>query len=140
MRQKPQFDLGGSLEGSYGNYDAIVVKGDVTGPISDTVAFSIGGNYNRRDGYARDLHLGQDVNDRNRWGVRGQLLFEPSDALSIRLIGDYDKIDENCCIAANVIAGPTIAITDALVGRPRLHRQNPFPHAGYNNFLSSNQT
>src|SRR3546814_7004969 len=84
MRQKPQFDLGGSLEASYGNYDAIIVKGYVTGPISDTVAFSIGGNYNRRDGYARDLHLGQDVNDRNRWGVRGQLLFEPSDALSIR--------------------------------------------------------
>src|SRR3546814_17318390 len=114
MRQKPQFDLGGSLEGSYGNYDAIVVKGDVTGPISDTVAFSIGGNYNRRDGYARDLHLDQDVNDRNRWGVRGQLLFEPSDALSIRLIGDYDKIDENCCIAANIVAGPTM---DIKIGR-----------------------
>jgi len=139
ITQKPQFDFGGSLEASYGNYDAIVVKGDVTGPISDTIAFSIGGNYNRRDGYARDLHLDQDVNDRNRWGVRGQLLFEPSDALSIRLIGDYDKIDENCCIAANIVAGPTMDITDALVGGPSVDRENPFSYDVYNNFLSENR-
>src|SRR3546814_6544085 len=40
ITQKPRFDFGGSLEASYGNYDAIIVKGDVTGPISDTVARS----------------------------------------------------------------------------------------------------
>src|SRR3546814_9633371 len=103
-------------------------SGNVTGPISDTVAFSLGGSYNRRDGYAQDLNLDTDVNDRNRWGVRGQLLFEPTDALSIRLIGDYDKIDENCCIAGNVIAGPTIAITDALAGGTSVDRENPFSY------------
>ncbi|HWW56674.1 MAG TPA: TonB-dependent receptor [Sphingopyxis sp.] len=139
VTQKPQFEFGGSAEVTYGNYDAITVKGDVTGPISDTIAFSIGGNYNRRDGYAQDLNLDTDVNDRNRWGVRGQLLFEPTDALSIRLIGDYDKIDENCCIAGNVIAGPTVAITDFLVGGPSVDRENPFSYNVYNNFLSTNR-
>lgn len=139
VTQKPQFEFGGSAEVTYGNYDAITVKGDVTGPISDTVAFSIGGSYNRRDGYAQDLKLGTDVNDRNRWGVRGQLLFEPTDALSIRLIGDYDKIDENCCIAGNVIAGPTVAITNALAGGPSVDANNPFSYKVYNNFLSSNE-
>ena len=139
VTQKPQYDFGGSAEVTYGNYNAITVKGDVTGPISDTVAFSIGGSYNRRDGYAQDLNLDTDVNDRNRWGVRGQLLFEPTDALSIRLIGDYDKIDENCCIAGNVIAGPTIAITNALAGGPSVDPNNPFSYDVYNNFLSSNK-
>lgn len=139
VTQKPQFEFGGSAEVTYGNYDAITVKGDVTGPISDTVAFSIGGSYNRRDGYAQDLKLDTDVNDRNRWGVRGQLLFEPTDALSIRLIGDYDKIDENCCIAGNVIAGPTVAITNALAGGPSVDANNPFSYDVYNNFLSSNK-
>ncbi|UKK85668.1 TonB-dependent receptor [Sphingopyxis sp. BSN-002] len=138
VTQKPQYEFGGSVEASYGNYDAIVLKGDITGPISDKVAFSIGGNFNRRDGYAKDLNLNTDVNDRNRWGVRGQLLFEPTDALSIRLIGDYDKIDENCCIAGNVIAGPTIAITNALAGGPSVDANNPFSYRVYNNFLSSN--
>ncbi len=139
VTQKPQYEFGGSAEVTYGNYDAITVKGDVTGPISDTVAFSIGGSYNRRDGYAQDLKLDTDVNDRNRWGVRGQLLFEPTDALSIRLIGDYDKIDENCCIAGNVIAGPTVAITDALAGGTSVDANNPYSYKVYNNFLSSNE-
>lgn len=139
VTQKPQYEFGGSAEVTYGNYDAITVKGDVTGPLSDTVAFSIGGSYNRRDGYAQDLKLGTDVNDRNRWGVRGQLLFEPTNALSIRLIGDYDKIDENCCIAGNVIAGPTVAITNALAGGPSVDANNPFSYDVYNNFLSSNK-
>lgn len=139
VTQKPQFDFGGSAEVTYGNFNALTVKGDVTGPISDTVAFSIGGAYNRRDGYAKDLKLDTDVNDRNRWGVRGQLLFEPTDALSIRLIGDYDKIDENCCIAGNVIAGPTVAITNALAGGLSVDANNPFSYRVYNNFLSSNE-
>jgi outer membrane receptor protein involved in Fe transport len=93
VTQKPQYEFGGSVEASYGNYDAFVIKGDITGPISDKIAFSLGGNYNRRDGYARDVNLDTDVNDRNRWGVRGQLLLEPTEALTIRLIGDYDKIE-----------------------------------------------
>ncbi|KAB2855644.1 MAG: TonB-dependent receptor, partial [Sphingopyxis terrae] len=135
---KPQYEFGGSVEASYDNYDAFVIKGDITGPISDKIAFSLGGNYNRRDGYARDVNLDTDVNDRNRWGVRGQLLFEPTEALTIRLIGDYDKIDENCCIAGNVIAGPTVAITNALAGGPSVDANNPFSYRVYNNFLSSN--
>jgi iron complex outermembrane receptor protein len=139
VTQKPQYEFGGSAEVTYGNYNAITVKGDVTGPIAENVAFSIGGSYNRRDGYAQDLKLDTDVNDRNRWGVRGQLLFEPTDALSIRLIGDYDKIDENCCIAGNVIAGPTVAITNALAGGPSVDANNPFSYDVYNNFLSTNE-
>ena len=116
ITQKPQFEFGGSAELSYGNYNAIIAKADITGPISDTIAFSLAANLNKRDGYARDLNLGTDVNERNRYGVRGQLLIEPSDDLSIRLIGDYDHINEDCCVAGNVVNGPTGAIVDALAG------------------------
>ncbi|HEY9091597.1 TonB-dependent receptor [Parasphingorhabdus sp.] len=138
ITQKPQFEFGGSASLTYGNYDTIIAKADVTGPITDSVAFSLAGNYNRRDGYAQDLALGTDVNDRNRWGTRAQLLFEPSNDLSVRLIADYDKIDENCCIAANVVNGPTGAIADALAGGIALDPENPFSYDVYNNFLSTN--
>lgn len=138
VTQKPQFKFGGSAEFTYGNYNAIVGKASVTGPITDTIAFSIGGNINKRDGYARDVALGIDVNDRDRWGVRGQLLFEPSSDLSVRLIGDYDKIDENCCIAGNLVAGPTVPIINALAGGVGLDAENIFSYDVYNNFPSSN--
>ncbi len=138
VTQKPQFDFGGSASFTYGNFNTIVAKADVTGPITETVAFSLSGNYNKRDGYARDVNLNTDVNDRNRWGVRGQLYFEPNSDLSVRLIADYDKIDENCCIAGNIVAGPTIALTNFLAGGLSVDAENPFSYDVYNNFLSSN--
>ena len=43
-----------------------------------------------------------ETNDRDRYFLRGQALFEPNDALSIRLIGDYTNRDESCCGAAYI--------------------------------------
>jgi iron complex outermembrane recepter protein len=114
---EPQFEFGGSAEFSYGNFNAIIAKADITGPITDTIAFSLAGNYNTRDGYVTDIVSGNESNERNRYGVRGQLLFEPSDAFKIRFIGDYDKIDENCCAVVNIFDGPTGNAVRALGGR-----------------------
>ncbi|MDQ2877933.1 MAG: TonB-dependent receptor, partial [Pseudomonadota bacterium] len=136
---EPAFKFGGSAEAGYGNYNAVILKADITGPISDTVAFSLAGNYNHRDGYAYDVQQNKKVNDRNRYGFRGQLLFEPSSDFRLRLIGDYDKIDENCCVAGNLINGPTGAIVNALAGGTGIDAQNVFSYRVYNNFLSSNK-
>lgn len=133
----PSATLGGNIEASYGNYNAVVVKGVVTGPITDTIGFSLSGNYNRRDGYARYVNLNQDVNDRNRFGGRAQLLFQPNSDLKIRLIADYDKIDEKCCIATNLFDGPTGAIIRALGGN--VNSNQPFSYNGYANFQSTNK-
>lgn len=135
---EPSFDFEAGGEISYGNYGAFVAKLDATGPLSDTVAFSLAGNYNRRDGTVQDLALGRDVNTRNRYGIRGQLLFEPSDALKIRLIGDFDNINEVCCAVANVVAGPTTAIINALTGGRGLEPGLPFSYQVRNNFPSTN--
>lgn len=116
VTREPQFTFGGSVEASYGNYNAMVLKGDLTGPISDTVAFSVDGSYNKRDGYSRIVNLDKDLHDRNRWGMRGQLLFEPTSDLRFRLMGDYNKIDEVCCTVGNVLAGPSTAAVFAVGG------------------------
>ena len=107
VTRPPQFEFGGSVEASYGNFNALVLKGDVTGPISDNIAFSIDGSYNRRDGYGNIVNLDEDVSERNRWAARGQLLIEPTPDLSIRLIGDYSRFDEACCVVSTLVAGPT---------------------------------
>ena len=139
VTQRPQFTFGGSASLTYGNYDQVVLRGDVTGPISDTVAFSIAGNFNRRDGYVRVLNLDTDVNDRNRWDLRGQLLFAPGDNLEIRLIGDYSRIDELCCAASNLIYGPTGAILNAINGGPAAVAEDPFSNTVRLNRLPENE-
>ena len=113
----PSFDFGGSVEASYGNFDAMVVKGYVTGPISDTIAASLSAGYNKRDGYVTNLYNGDDLNDRNRWFTRGQVLFEPSDVFKFRLIADYDKIDEKCCAVFNLRRSAATSAVEAVGGR-----------------------
>ncbi len=94
----PKFDFGGHAEASYGNFNAIRLAGGVTGPIAgDTVAGRLEGVYFKRDGYVKDLISGRDLHNRDRYLVRGQLLFQPSSDLSVKLIGDYGHRNEECC-------------------------------------------
>lgn len=98
----PKFGFGGNVEASYGNYDALILKGVVTGPVSEQLAVSLAGGINKRDGYNQDLGTGNRTNERNRWFVRGQALWEPTAQTRVRLIGDYSKIDEICCGVVNL--------------------------------------
>ena len=136
VTREPQFTFGGSAALTYGNYDNIVVRGDVTGPITDSVAFSVEGNYNTRDGYVDVVNLDEKINERNRYGARAQLLFDNGGALRVRAIGDYSKIDENCCFAGNVLAGPTFAATRAVGGN--VAANDPFTYEAYLNQLPTN--
>ena len=138
VTEKPKFEFGGNVEASYGNYDAVVVKGVVTGPVSDTLALSLAGGINKRDGYNRNLATGGRTNDRDRWFVRGQALFEPTDALRVRLIGDYGKIDETCCAVVNLRTGARTGILTSLGGQVNTPAQ-AFDNIVYTNFDSTNR-
>lgn len=93
-------------EASAANYSASIIKAGVSGPLSDNVAIRLDANLNRRDGFVDNLVDGNDVNNREREGFRGQLLFTPTDNIDIRLIADYNDIDENCCAAGFVQYNP----------------------------------
>jgi len=125
VTKEPQFDFGGMVEASYGNYDAMVAKGFVTGPISDSVAFSVGGGINKRDGFLTNGANGEDINDRNRWFTRGQLLFDNGGPLRVRVIGDYDKIKERCCGVLNVAPSAELGAIQLLGGQVNDFRNNP---------------
>lgn len=100
--KKPSFTFGATGEVTYGNYDFWRIGGSVTGPLGDTLAARIDGVWVKRDGFYRDTTNNTDVNDRDRYFLRGQLLFEPTDALSIRLIADYTYRSEKCCAATYI--------------------------------------
>ncbi|MEY2884560.1 MAG: hypothetical protein RL490_2284 [Pseudomonadota bacterium] len=98
---KPSFDFGGQAELTYGNFNNVRALGSITGPIAgDKVAFRLDGVYNKRDGFLKDVISGRELNNRDRFLVRGQLLIKPNEDLSIRLIGDYNQKNEECCGAA----------------------------------------
>ena len=110
---KPSFDLGGNAEATYGNYDYYRLAAGITGPIiADKLAARIDGVYVKRDGFYKDV-TGTDgrENNRDRYFIRGQLLFTPTDDISVRLIGDYTHRNEKCCAAVYVSTRETQDIT-----------------------------
>jgi len=97
VTSKPSFENTGYAEVGYGNFNQILAKGYVSGSLSENVAGAISAGYNNRDGYFENLNGDEDINERNRLNIRGDLLFQPTDDVEFRLIGDYSNIDENCC-------------------------------------------
>nr|WP_298897586.1 TonB-dependent receptor [uncultured Altererythrobacter sp.] len=136
VTREPQFTFGGSVEASYGNFNAIVLKGDVTGPLTDNIAFSIDGSINKRDGYATIVNLDEEQNNRDRWATRGQLLIEATPDLRIRAIADYSEIDEVCCQVATLISGPVTGAINAVGGQLST---DFFGYEAFLNFVPTNE-
>lgn len=107
----------GSLSVTAGDLSQILVRADVTAPLSDSVGFSLSGYSHTRDGYFKNLSNGSDLNERSRAGVRGEISFFPNDSVSIRVIADADEIDEKCCGVANLFNGPTGGAVLAVGGK-----------------------
>ena len=71
-------------------------------PARQQLAARLDAVYVNRDGFYHDVTNGGTVNDRDRFFVRGQLLFEPNSNVSFRLIGDYSRRNEDCCGAVYI--------------------------------------
>ena len=101
---KPRFEREIYGEATLGNYDFARVELGATGPVTETIAARIDAIWMKRDGFMEDVIGGGDYNDRNRYMLRGQLLYQPNDDLSVRLIADYANRNEQCCAAATLPA------------------------------------
>lgn len=86
--RKPSFTPGGTAEVSFGNYGYIQAKASITGPIAPKLAGKISFSGTQRDGTLYNVSSLNYVNDLNNIGGRAQLLYTPSEKVSITLIGD----------------------------------------------------
>lgn len=134
---KPSFEPQGYVEAGLGNFTQRQIRGYVSGGVSENLAISLGGSLNKRDGYSESFLGFENTNDRNRWQVSGQALFEPSDKVSIRLIADYNELDELCCSVTNQTNGPTADVIELLGGRVA-DANNPFAYVTFQNTNSLN--
>lgn len=141
VTKRPSFDFGANVELTAGDYGAMEGAASVTGPVSEQIAGRLYIASRERDGYL-DVVRGpgprtqdEDV-DRKFKTARGQLLFQPSEALDIRLTADYTDRDENCCAAPQAVLTPsagTLAILNALVPGSLRNPPDPFDRVAYSN-------
>jgi len=93
----PSFEPGAAFESTAGNDSYWQVRGSVTGPISEHLAGRLSASKTYRDGYIDQPLRDNELNEANRTGARGQLLWQPNDELNVRLIADYNKEESDCC-------------------------------------------
>ncbi len=89
--RRPSFTPETTLEISLGNLGFLQAKGSITGPLSKKIAGRLSFSGTQRDGMLLNTRTGDDVNDLNNQGIRGQLLIIPTDKLVILASADYTR-------------------------------------------------
>ncbi|MDG2523620.1 TonB-dependent receptor [Caulobacter segnis] len=140
ITKAPEFVFGAEAEATFGNYGTKGGSVAVTGPImGDKLAGRLFAAVRERDGFY-DIVTGQgprtNTEDGNQdyYTVRGQLLFTPNDDVDVRIIADYTKRDESCCVGVQIVNGATAPIVNALGGGNALaNPPRPFDRTSYAN-------
>jgi iron complex outermembrane receptor protein len=92
----PSFTPGATLQVTGGNLGYAQLQGTVTGPLmGDVLAGRLTAYQTSRDGWVRDTTNGDSLDGIHRDGVRGQLLYKPTDHFSLRLIGEYHEENDS---------------------------------------------
>lgn len=90
---QPTFDFEGRAEVTAGNLNYKQGKAAVSGPLSDKLAARIAIATTSRRGTLYNTRTRRWINEQDNLGLRGQLLFKPTEDLSITLSGDWSKQD-----------------------------------------------
>jgi len=91
--KKPQQEFEAKVGLTAGNYSLGNLRAYVNGPLSDTIAGKFTMNVRKRDGFAKNINTGQELEDEDTKSVRGQLLISASESVDVLLGFDYADID-----------------------------------------------
>ena len=91
---RPTREPEGYVEVTGGEYEQIRTEAAISGPLGETMAGRLSFSYEDTDGY-QENRIGDDVNDVNNISLRAQLLFEPSEDVSIHINGRWSEDDTN---------------------------------------------
>ncbi|MFZ2031352.1 MAG: TonB-dependent receptor [Vitreimonas sp.] len=112
----PDFSPGVSGDVIHGGLNENGARGMVNIPLTDSLAVRLDGSVRSRDGYIHDITNNVDINDKNRWAGRAQMLWDISPNATLRIIADGAATDEICCGVTPLLYGSSQLVIDALTG------------------------
>ena len=94
--KKPSLEgFEGKVKVGGGNYGLRDLKAYVNGPFSDALAGKLTVSSVTRDGFGHDTITGQELDDMDSQSVRGQLLFDPGEDLTILFTAETSEDSNN---------------------------------------------
>lgn len=131
--RKPRDTFSAQVDLSYFTEEEYRARVGVDVPLGPNVRARVTGSYGWYDGYLKNLTTGDTVNGYERWGVRGIVQADVSDALELTLIADYRRAKDDCCTEI-IGEPPTGAAAGALNG---VRFKGPATREIRQNFLTS---
>ncbi len=115
ITNKPQNELDAEIEVGFGNYSEKTLYGMLNMPVGDTLSARFAVNYLDTEGYIDEAFV-EDAGSADDIAFRTHLLWEPTDATSLLISGDYWKTEGYPSTAVPISTG--IVAT----GEPELDR------------------
>lgn len=104
--KKPVFHPERTIEVSAGERGYKQGKVTLNQPLSEQVAVRISAYGTRDDGWIDNIYDGSTLNEIDRYGVRGQILFEPSETFNLRVIAEHNSEDSSTGSLIPYSSGP----------------------------------
>jgi iron complex outermembrane recepter protein len=130
---RPKFDFGAKVDATYSSFKNVNATAVINVPLGETLALRAAANFDRRDNYLIDGNAADGVSldpFKNNKTLRLSALFQPTNALSVLIIGDYSTIKGN---PTNTVATSNFYSGIVSGARPTFERPSfldPTPSAG----------
>jgi iron complex outermembrane receptor protein len=130
--RKPSFTPGTEFELNYGSLQFVQAKAAITGAITKNIAGRLSFSGTQRDGSLQNTRTGDDVNNLNNLGARGQVLFAPSDKVAITF--EADDTRQRPKGFTQVVAGAAPTLRAANRQFPQIAAELGYAPPSYNAF------
>lgn len=112
LTARPSDSFAAKGEASVGEHGTWGGSASVTGPLAEGVSGRLYGAVRQRQGYyavrtGAGPRSERRDDDQDLLTVRGQLAIAAAPGVNLRLIADYTRREENCCVGVQLITGPT---------------------------------
>jgi iron complex outermembrane recepter protein len=111
ITKDPTAEPTANLDVAYERFDTVKASAYGSTGLSDTVAADLALTYkDQAEGWGRNLLTGREVNKENDEGIRGKVLYTPSDSLKLIVAADFLKDNNDFGPARNAIPGGVIPL------------------------------
>ncbi len=90
--KQPTDQFEGNVTAGVDNGFGYFLRGGISGPLAENAYFRVAGSYYDTNGFIPNTFLGEDADPVEDFSLRANLLFEPTDRLSIDLRGSLNQL------------------------------------------------